>query len=138
MTAQAEIARYLDGKHPKYAKRGFLMSLVMDEREIPTLITELSASPFPVEILHVEHSRFDVKKSKSSFAAIMQVLQDQSSTVDDPKVAEQQKKRQQKLKERLELSFNASYLANVVVCGAFTIYSEPAASAAKAAACAAG
>jgi hypothetical protein len=121
-----ELARYLDGRHSKYAKRGFVLSLVMDEREIPTLITELSASPFPVEILHVEHSRFEIKKAKSVFTSILQTFQDQQSTTpDDPKAADQQRKRQQKLKERLELAFNANYLATVIICGAFTVYNEP-------------
>jgi hypothetical protein len=126
LNAPTDVQRYLESRTPKWARRGFVLYLVMDEREIPTLIGELSASPFPTEIRHVEHMRFDPKKDRAQLTSVLNTLKESQATSEDPKLQAEQQKRLQKVKERLDLSFSASYLANVTVCGAFTIYSEPA------------
>jgi len=51
--------RWVEKSNNKWRKRGFVLKLVMDEREIPTLLTALSESAFPIEIRHVEHSVYN-------------------------------------------------------------------------------
>jgi len=112
----------------KWHKRGFVLRLVMDEREIPTLLTSLSESPFPVEILHVEHS-----VHSSNTADAFRSITDAGATTspDGSETSTEQQALQQRILENLRMAFNMHYLADVIVAGTLTIYDEPATTASK-------
>ncbi len=71
--ASVELRRWAETSQ-KYNKRGFVLKLVMDEREIPTLLTALSESPFPIEIRHVEHQAY-TSRSGAEFSQISNCAQ---------------------------------------------------------------
>lgn len=48
------VVRYVDdGTKTPYKTRAFYMKVIMDDREIPALLTELTNSPWPIEIVRV-------------------------------------------------------------------------------------
>jgi len=127
-----EVSRWVEqGGNPatgKWYKRGFVLRLVMDEREIPSLLAELSQSAFPVEIRHVEHA---VYSSTGAAAARLSSTVQSTTNADGSELTKEQVALQQKIAESLRLAFNMHYLADVIVAGTLTIYSEPPASASK-------
>jgi hypothetical protein len=124
--SSVELKRWVEGT-PKYSKRGFVLKLVMDEREIPTLLTALTDSPFPIEIKHVEHQAY-TGRSGSEFAQINNALNETAEGVEQTK---EQKQQQQRIIEGLRMAFNVNFLAEVTVAGTLTIYNEPTAAASK-------
>jgi hypothetical protein len=106
----------------KWRKRGFVLRLVMDEREIPTLLAELSESAFPVEIRHVEHMvyRSTGASSRSGGAS------PPTTNPDGTEFTKEQQAQQKRIAENLRLAFNMHYMADVIVAGTMTIYDEPA------------
>jgi hypothetical protein len=109
----------------KYNKRGFVMKLVMDEREIPTLLTALTFSPFPIEIRQVEHQAY-TGRTGSEFSQINSAL---TESAEGTEQTPEQKQQQQRIIDGLRMAFNVNYLAEVTVAGTMTIYSEPSAAA---------
>jgi hypothetical protein len=122
----SEAVRWVDSGGTWF-KRGFVLKLVMDEREIPTLLAELSESAFPVEIRHVEHS---VHISTSASARSTSSSRP-TTNPDGSEFTKEQQAQQQKIAESLRLAFNMHYLADVIIAGTMTIYSEPATSTSK-------
>jgi hypothetical protein len=116
----------------KWKTRGFVLKLVMDEREIPTLLTSLTQSPFPVEILHVEHTAHtggagsDLSRANPST--------NQPPGTENVQPTREQQELQKKVHDTLKIAFNVHYLADVIVAGKFTIYLEPPRSRTRAAA----
>jgi hypothetical protein len=123
---------------PKWKTRGFVLKLVMDEREIPSLLTSLTQSAFPVEILHVEHSVHlggpgtDLSRATQS-AATATVNTDGA----EQQPSREQQELQRKVQESLNMAFRMHYLSDVIVAGKFTIYLEPASARSKSAVAAA-
>jgi hypothetical protein len=117
----------------KWRKRGFVLKLVMDEREIPTLLTALSESAFPVEIRHVEHSVYNSTAAPlpaqagtpRTSAEITELTQEQQA---------QQQAQERRIAEGLRMALNSHYLADVIVAGTLTIYDEPPGTTSKSAA----
>ena len=116
----------------KYNKRGFVLKLVMDEREIPSLLTALSESPFPIEIKHVEHQIY-TGRSGAEFSQITSALSETAAEGSEQQGREQ-KQQQQRIVDGLRMAFNVNYLAEVTVAGTLTFYNQPASAAAKGAA----
>ena len=109
----------------------------MDEREIPTLLTSLTQSAFPVEILHVEHS-VHMGGPGSDLSCASQTAATATLNADgaEPPSREQQEL-QRKVQESLNMAFRMHYLSDVIVAGKFTIYLEPASAKSKSAVAAA-
>ena len=120
--ALTEAKRWVDSSS-NWRKRGFVLRLVMDEREIPTLLTALSESAFPVEILHVEHSVHNA--SSNDFTRSITAAR--VTTNGEPlETTPEQQALQRKIAENLRMASNMHYLADVIVAGTMTIYDEPA------------
>jgi hypothetical protein len=114
---------YVIGETGKWRARGFVLRVVMDHQDIPKLLTELTQSPFPVMIYHVEHQPYDFQKGRQTPQSTG------TGGENDPNT------KQIKLnEERLKLAMNQVNLAEVLVAGTFTLYDEPAAPAAQASA----
>ena len=126
-----ELRRWVENTQ-KYNKRGFVLKLVMDEREIPTLLTAFSESPFPIEIKHVEYHAY-TNRSGADFSQIANAVNELATEGAEQPTKEQQQQ-QHRILEGLRMAFNVNYLADVTIAGTLTIYSEPAAAAAKSAA----
>jgi hypothetical protein len=126
-SASVELRRWADSSQ-KYNKRGFVLKLVMDEREIPTLLTAFSESPFPIEIKHVEHHAY-ANRSGAEFAQFSNALNETTDGAEQP--SKEQQQQQHRILEGLRMAFNVNYLAEVTVAGTLTIYNEPAAVAAS-------
>jgi hypothetical protein len=122
-----ELKRWAEATQ-KYNKRGFVLKLVMDEREIPTLLTAFSDSPFPIEIKHVEHQAY-TGRSGAEFAQINNALNETAEGAEQP--TKEQQQQQHRILEGLRMAFNVNYLADVTVAGTMTIYNEPATAAPK-------
>jgi hypothetical protein len=122
-------------QNAKWRKRGFVLRLVMDEREIPKLLTSLSESAFPVEIRHVEHSVYD-----SMTAPLTSQAGTPRTSTEISELSQEQQAQQQALERRiaegLRMALNSHYLADVIVAGTLTIYEEPAGTTSKSAAAA--
>lgn len=121
-----ELKRWVEPAQ-KYDKRGFVLKLVMDEREIPTLLTALSESPFPIELKHVEHQAY-TGRSGAEFQQFHNALNEAAEGAEQTK---EQKQQQQRIMDGLRMAFNVNYLAEVTVAGTLTIYKEPAAAGSK-------
>lgn len=116
----------------KWHKRGFVLELVMDEREIPTLLTSLSESPFPVEIVHVEHKVHTSGAGTSDFSRSATMASgNATANPDSPQLTKEQQQQQRRIIEGLGIAFNMHYLADVTVAGTLTIYNEPVTTAKK-------
>ena len=113
------------GPNQKWKTRGFVLRLVMDEREIPTLLTSLTQSAFPVEILHVEHAVHLGGAGTDASRTTQPPPVPQNGDVAEPQSREQQEL-QRKIQEGLNMAFKMHYLADVIVAGKFTVYFEPA------------
>ncbi len=109
----------------KWKKRGFVLKLVMDEREIPSLLSSLSQSPFPVEIRHVEHSVYGGSAGKSFSQMISAATE--AGNQEGVELTKDQQQQQQRIAQGLGMAFNMHYLADVTIDGTLTIYSEAAA-----------
>jgi hypothetical protein len=124
----AEVLRWVEsGAGGTWNKRGFVLRLVMDEREIPTLLAELSESAFPIEIRHVEHAAYH--SNLASARSITSTLP--TMNPDGSELTKEQLAQQQRIAESLRLAFNMHYLADVIVAGTLTIYKEPPTSSSK-------
>jgi hypothetical protein len=124
------------GPNQKWKTRGFVLRLVMDEREIPTLLTSLTQSAFPVEILHIEHAVHLGGAGTDATRATQPPPVLQNGEVAEPQSREQQEL-QRKIQEGLNMAFKMHYLADVIVAGKFTVYFEPAAARSRSAVAAA-
>jgi|HubBroStandDraft_6_1064221.scaffolds.fasta_scaffold07080_2 hypothetical protein len=113
---------------PKWNKRGFVLQLVMDEREIPTLLTALSESPFPIEIRHVEHRVYSGGASKN-FGRMISAAAEAAGQETTVETSKEQQQQQQRITDGLRMAFNMHYLADVTIDGTLTIYNEPSAAA---------
>ncbi len=124
------VSRWFE-KTDKWRTRGFVLKLVMDEREIPTLLTSLTQSAFPVEILHVEHAvHMGGAGTDLSRATQSAVAATQNAEGAEPLSREQQEL-QRKIQESLNMAFRMHYLSDVIVAGKFTVYLEPASAKSK-------
>jgi hypothetical protein len=121
--APADARRYVNST-PKYDKRGFVLRLVMDEREIPTLLASLTESAFPVQILHVEHS-VHVGNAGTDASRLMTEVTTNTNPDGTEQLTREQQARQRKIIDGVRMAFNMHYLADVTVAGTFTIYKEP-------------
>jgi hypothetical protein len=124
--------RWVEKSDNKWRKRGFVLKLVMDEREIPTLLTALSESAFPIEIRHVEHSVYNsttapltAQGTPRTSAEVAELTQEQQA---------QQQAQERRIAEGLRMALNSHYLADVIVAGTLTIYDEPPGTTSKSAA----
>jgi hypothetical protein len=124
-SSPTEVRRWFEsGPNQKWRTRGFVLRLVMDEREIPTLLTSLTQSAFPVEILHVEHSvHMGGPGSDLSRASQPATVNLNAEAVEPP--SREQQDLQRKVQESLNMAFRMHYLSDVIVAGKFTIYFEP-------------
>jgi hypothetical protein len=127
-----DVKRWVD-KSDKWRKRGFVLKLVMDEREIPTLLTALSESAFPVEIRHVEHSVYDSTTTALTAPAGTPRTSTEVSEL-SPEQQAQQQAQERRIAEGLRMALNSHYLADVIVVGTLTIYDEPPVTTSKSAA----
>jgi hypothetical protein len=134
MGTQTEVKRWFD-RADKWRTRGFVLKLVMDEREIPTLLTSLTQSAFPVEILHVEHA-VHMGGPGTDLSRATQSAATQNGEAAEPMTKEQQEL-QRKVQESLNMAFRMHYLSDVIVAGKFTIYLEPGSARSKSAVAAA-
>jgi hypothetical protein len=130
-----DVKRWFE-KTEKWRTRGFVLKLVMDEREIPTLLTSLTQSAFPVEILHVEHAVHLGGPGTDLSRATQSATAAQNPDGSEPMSREQQEL-QRKVQESLNMAFRMHYLSDVIVAGKFTIYLEPASARSKSAVAAA-
>jgi len=124
------IERYTESQSGKWKKRAFVMQLVMDERQIPILIGYLTTSTFPVEIKHVEHEYYEFGKTGKNRTQAVQPMgptsgSEQLDLNGFAGTGTGNDDQQKKIKERLDLAFNQSHLATVILAGTFTIYDDP-------------
>jgi hypothetical protein len=119
---QGAIERYVDLSPGKWRSRGFVLQVVMDEREILSLLGELSDSPFPVEIRHVENLHFD----SNTVVGLNLTQSGHAIGAAASGAVGSETEAQQKALQRLRSALNQNYLATVTVTGTFTIYDEPA------------
>jgi hypothetical protein len=110
-----------------------VLKLVMDEREIPTLLTALSESAFPVEIRHVEHSVYNSTTAALTAQAGTPRTSTEASELSQEQQAQQQAQ-ERRIAEGLRMALNSHYLADVIVAGTLTIYDEPPGTTSKSAA----
>jgi hypothetical protein len=124
--ASVDVKRWVEATQ-KYNKRGFVLQVVMDEREIPSLLTALSESPFPIEIKHVEHQVY-TGRTGAEFSQLNNAL---NESVEGVEQTIEQKKQQQRIMDGMRMAFNVNYLAEVTVAGTLTFYNAPASAASK-------
>lgn len=103
------VVRYVDdGTKTPYRTRAFYLKVIMDEREIPAFLTELTNSPWPVEIVRVH--RVSLRETQEAEQLLNRYRRNQQNTGNTV---------QDKIASALSDPF---HLSTVVVGGLLTLY----------------
>jgi hypothetical protein len=110
--------RWVESSAGKWRSRGFVLRLVMDQREIPRLVAELSDSPFPIEVKHIDYPDYDPQQDANFLSKLVVGPGGAAARGADVEA-------EQRIRSMISISFNQSFLAEIIVAGLFTIYDEP-------------
>jgi len=122
------IVRYIDNTPDQnFVTRGFFLHLIMDHREVPELLAQLSSSQFPVEILRVHQVKYTGGGKLPSFptdpAAAAPTPAPTTARLTDP--MNRTVVRVDPAVDVYRRAMNDPALANVAVAGIITVYRPP-------------
>jgi len=121
------IVRYIDDTPDQnFVTRGFFLHLIMDHREVPELLAQLTSSQFPVEILRVHQVKYTGGGRLPSFTTDAATAAPPPTTARLTDPMNRTAVRVDPAVDIYRRAMNDPALANVAVAGIITVYRPPA------------